>query len=70
MLQPPGLKCTGIIGCATPALSAKTELTARIAAYPYLSSGEDRTAIELFLAGVRGWDGGLRRFLDASADER
>jgi len=33
------------------------------------ASGEDRTAIELFVAEVRGWDNGLRRFLDASAGE-
>lgn len=32
------------------------------------SSGEDRTAIELVVAGVRGWDNELRRFFDASAD--
>jgi hypothetical protein len=27
-------------------------------------SGEDRTPIELFIAGVRGWEVGLRRRLD------
>jgi hypothetical protein len=27
-------------------------------------SGEDRTPIELFIAGVRGWEGHLRRQLD------
>jgi hypothetical protein len=27
-------------------------------------SGEDRTAIELFIAGVRGWEGHLRRQLE------
>jgi len=32
------------------------------------SSGEDRTPIELFIAGVRGWDAGLQSFLDASTD--
>jgi hypothetical protein len=32
------------------------------------TSGEDRTAIELFIAGVRDWEAGLRRFLDSSAD--
>jgi hypothetical protein len=31
-------------------------------------SGEDRTAIELFIAGVLGWEADLRRFLDTSAD--
>ena len=31
-------------------------------------SGEDRTPIELFIAGIRDWDTGLRGFLDASAD--
>jgi hypothetical protein len=33
-------------------------------------SGEDRTAIELFGAGVQGWDTGLRRVLAASVDEK
>jgi hypothetical protein len=33
-------------------------------------SGEDRTAIELFVAGVREWETGLRRFLDTSGDGR
>jgi hypothetical protein len=28
------------------------------------SSGEDRTAIELFIAGVRGWEAELRQFVD------
>ena len=28
----------------------------------------DKTAIELFVAGVRGWEAGLRRFLAPSAD--
>jgi hypothetical protein len=28
------------------------------------TSGEDRTAIELFIAGVRGWEGDIRRRLD------
>jgi hypothetical protein len=32
------------------------------------SSGEDGTAIELFIAGVRDWEAGLTRFLAASAD--
>jgi hypothetical protein len=32
------------------------------------TSGEDRTAIEHFIACVRDWDTGLRRFLDASVD--
>jgi hypothetical protein len=32
------------------------------------TSGEDRTAIELFNAGVRGWRGDLRRFTDTLAD--
>jgi hypothetical protein len=31
-------------------------------------SGEERTAIELFVAGVRGWDTELRQLLDPSAD--
>jgi hypothetical protein len=26
--------------------------------------GEDRTAIELFIAGVRGWEADIRRRLD------
>ena len=34
------------------------------------TSGEGGTAIELFIAGVRGWDTGLRRVLAASADEK
>jgi len=29
-----------------------------------IESGEDRTAIELFIAGVRGWAGHVRRQLD------
>jgi hypothetical protein len=28
------------------------------------TSGEDRTAIELFIAGVRGWDTDLRQQID------
>jgi hypothetical protein len=32
------------------------------------TSGEDRMAIELFIAELRGWDTEVRRFLDASAD--
>ena len=28
------------------------------------NSREDRTAIELFLREIRGWDGGLRRRMD------
>ena len=31
-------------------------------------SGEDRTAIELFIAGVVDWDTELRQFLDTSTD--
>jgi hypothetical protein len=31
-------------------------------------SGEVRTAIELFIGGVRGWDVGLWRLLDTLAD--
>jgi hypothetical protein len=27
-------------------------------------SRDNRTAIELFLIGIRGWEAGLRRFLD------
>jgi hypothetical protein len=30
---------------------------------PFLSRG-DKTAIELFIAGIRGWQAGLRRRLD------
>jgi dihydrodipicolinate synthase/N-acetylneuraminate lyase len=34
-------------------------------------SGEDRTAIELFIAGVRGWEGGLRRQIgDVKPDQK
>jgi hypothetical protein len=29
-------------------------------------SGVDRTAIELFIAGVRGWEVGLRRHVEGS----
>jgi hypothetical protein len=32
------------------------------------NSRGDKTAIELFVAGVRGWEAGLRRFLAPSAD--
>jgi hypothetical protein len=28
-----------------------------------VKGGEDRTSVELFIAGVRGWDAGLRSFL-------
>jgi hypothetical protein len=31
-------------------------------------SGEDRMPIELFVASVRDWDTGLRRFLDHLTD--
>jgi hypothetical protein len=31
-------------------------------------SRDNKTAIELFVAGVRGWEAGLRRFLAPSAD--
>jgi hypothetical protein len=31
-------------------------------------SGEARTAIELFIAGIQGWEAGLLRILDDSAD--
>jgi hypothetical protein len=34
------------------------------------NSRGDRTAIQLFIAGVKGWDTRFRRFLDASADEK
>ncbi len=37
---------------------------------PHDLSGEDGTAIELFIAGVQGWDTGLRRVLATSADEK
>lgn len=33
-------------------------------------SGEDSTAIELFIVGVQSWDTGLRRVPAASADEK
>jgi hypothetical protein len=33
-------------------------------------SGEDRTAIELFIAGVRGWKSELQRFLNDSAGRK
>jgi hypothetical protein len=36
----------------------------------YRMNRGDKTAIELFLAGVRGWEAGLRRFLAPSADEK
>ena len=32
------------------------------------NSRGDKTAIELFVAGVRGWEAGLQRFLGSSAD--
>jgi hypothetical protein len=32
------------------------------------ASGEDRRAVELYIAGVRGWEPNLRRLLDTSAD--
>src|SRR5262249_37699784 len=34
----------------------------------FLQSRGDKTAIELFVAGVRGWEAGLRRYLAPSAD--
>jgi hypothetical protein len=35
-----------------------------------LDSGEDRTAIELFIAGVQGWKSELQRFLNDSAGRK
>jgi hypothetical protein len=32
------------------------------------NSRGDKTAVELFLAGVRDWKAGLRRFIDNLAD--
>jgi hypothetical protein len=32
------------------------------------ASGEDRTPFELFIAGARGWEAGMRRILDALAN--
>jgi hypothetical protein len=34
------------------------------------TSGEGRTPIELFIAGVRGWEGHWRRFFPAKGDLR
>jgi hypothetical protein len=32
------------------------------------NSRGDKTAIELFLAGIQGWEAGLRRFIDTLAN--
>jgi hypothetical protein len=34
------------------------------------SSRGDKTAIELFIAGVRGWEAGLRRQMDDGKSKR
>lgn len=40
--------------------SDESEAGPRVAARPSNFSGEDRTPIELFIAGVREWEAGLR----------
>jgi hypothetical protein len=41
-----------------------------MASYRDLEPRGDTTAIELFIASVRGWEAGLRRFLDKFPDEK
>jgi len=48
----------------TSAMHADSQRHHNMNAMPLQRSREDRTAIELFLAGVQGWEWGLRRQFD------
>jgi len=45
-------------------LISQNKTSQRLALAGGVGSGEDRTPIELFIAGVRGWDINLRRQID------
>ena len=55
---------------ANPGVTARKSVAVLVKGLLLKSSGEDRTAIELFIAGVKGREAGLRRVLATSADEK
>lgn len=45
-------------------MTSQTTTGQGVTSTPCPESGEDRTPFELFIAGVRGWEAGLRRQIE------